>query len=113
MDTLYKYIIFILFTCRTREEEGSQAEVHQEALELPQEVCGVLHTVDPAGGVESLTPVPHATSTVMLVDATEAQHLEKKRKLEITLLEKQIEAEERRIQAFAAMQSYFNKLTNK
>ena len=60
---------------------------------------------------------------MLLVDEGEAQHLEKKRKLELTLLEKQIEAEERKIkaqeakieaekrrsEAFIAMTKYYSK----
>lgn len=59
---------------------------------------------------------PTHSSTMLLVDEGEAQHLEKKRKLELTLLEKQIEAEERRIkaeesriEAFRAMKQYYSK----
>lgn len=57
-------------------------------------VCG--ETVQP--------PEPQCSSTMLLVEDNKAKHLEKRRKLELKLLEKQIETEEKRKEAFAAIQ---------
>ena len=127
---LQKYLnILLCIGCR-QAEEGDE-NLHQEAIELPQEEdtvpAGVCET-PPAGQQEDSVEVervlpPTLSSTMLLVDEGEAQHLEKKRKLELTLLEKQIEAEERKIQAqeakieaekrrseaFIAMTNYYSK----
>lgn len=97
-----------------------QEEVLEAALELPGDVpvelphedYGILPTMDTSrcGDVGGSTPLPHASSTILLVEDSEAQHLQKKRKLELTLLEEQIQSEKTRREAFAAMKTYYTEL---
>lgn len=96
----------ILYFCSGSSQEAE--EVHEEAQEVLPEDCGVPCEEDPKMPAED-----RQSSTMPLVDEGELQHLRKKRQLEITLLEQQIEAEKRKREAYTTMQKYYESLLNK
>lgn len=119
----------------SRQEAEEGYDLHQEAVALeqavvPEQAVALEEDVGllPAAPADDLpvVPPPHS-STMLLVDEAEAQHLAKKRKLEISLLEQQIETEKRRteaerrrieaenvrVAAFSEMRRYYANLADK
>lgn len=123
--------------CIGRRQEAEEGhDLHQETIALeeavvPEEAVALEEVVGllPAAPADDLPVVPPAlhSSTMLLVDEAEAQHLAKRRKLELTLLQQQIEteksrteAERRRIEAenvrvaaFSEMRRYYANLADK